>query len=355
MSDSGVGRSIKSRSIFEALGDAYLRDFAISLYNQWILERWKNPVEQMLECRRLFQSLYDLFWISECDQVLIRYYSPDDEQNLFYIEEYLALKKEIGDLDGEGWAYLVRGELELCWGNTNRAIELVKQGLDCFERIGNRSYEAITRNTLACYYLTRGDYAEALHHWEQVRQIVRELNDPRRVPLHLILRADIAFAMQEFELVTHYCGLAIQLDQKFDELNYFYINYLLGWVALSRGEDTLARSYFRKYLVPEAFAENPVDIFRTIQTLGALAARERRFEVAVTLFATRHVTRSWLVNFIFPIEREQFAQALEAARLGLREAAFSAAWEAGQAMTIEQVRQYALEFIDGSTTPVPGS
>ena len=84
--------------------------------------------------------------------------------------------------------------------------------------------------------------------------------------------------------------------------------------------------------------------FRDIQALGVLAAAEQQHRRAAVLFGAQMGLAEWTLNLMCPAERSEYEQALAAARAGLGEAGFAAAWEEGRSMTVEQVRQYAEEI-----------
>jgi hypothetical protein len=103
-----------------------------------------------LECRNSFQSFSDLFYTAECDLQLFNFaiQKNDFEQAYFYCEENLALRKEIGDVDGEGSALFTLAMTEFYQGNLPRAIDLAEKSLACFEIMGNSEASAFSLVTL---------------------------------------------------------------------------------------------------------------------------------------------------------------------------------------------------------------
>ncbi len=90
--------------------------------------------------------------------------------------------------------------------------------------------------------------------------------------------------------------------------------------------------------------------FRAIHALGVLAALEGRMQPSATLFGALDKLsqdRYWgiFISSLCIAERREYEQALAAARAGLGDAAFSAAWEAGRAQDEEQVWQYAVDIV----------
>ncbi len=86
-----------------------------------------------------------------------------------------------------------------------------------------------------------------------------------------------------------------------------------------------------------------------IQVLGILAARQEKIQLAATLFGAQDSLwerggRHWYK--FSPREHSENQPALAAAREALGEENFAREWDAGRAMTVEQIIQFARAAID---------
>jgi predicted ATPase/DNA-binding CsgD family transcriptional regulator/tetratricopeptide (TPR) repeat protein len=323
----------EGQEIFRELGEASSpRDYAIFRFTQ------AESVKDYLECRSLFQRLADPFWIAECDLDLSEKVPENGEWTFFYGEENIALRKTIGDMDGEGYGIYWLGRLELKRGNLDRAVELMIEGRSHLELAGNREGIAIVQRYLVLIAILRGDYQEAIHQCELLLTTARELNDHTYFYTYLADRAWIAWAIQDYEMMGHYCQEALELNQEIPLRWKVFTHYLLCRAAISQKKLTLARDYLKNILITEPF------VYRSgIQAAAILAALEGQMQHAATLFGALDALCSWLLNTQSPPERDEYEQALASTRAALGDEAYSSAWEAGRAMTEEQVIQLARE------------
>ena len=330
----------ESLAIFSALGETFQRDFAISRFNQ------AETVDDFLECRKLFRSIHDPFWVAECDFCLIRLFAPDDERVFLYGEENLALRKEIGDLNGEASALFELGYFELCRSNLDRSVALTLEALSCFETAGDRVSAASVLSNLAMHFTSRGDFQHAIHYSERLRVIAHELNNQTLYLQYMLWQAYFALAHRDYDQAIRFCEKALELSEEFPHEMRTTALYLFSRACLSQGKRIQARTYLKELIKPEIFWVNWDNSFRTIHALGIMAVQEGHMQRAATWFGAqdgifgRH---DWLMRNLTHVEREEFEQALAVARTALGEAAFTAAWEAGRAMSVEQVVKMAQE------------
>jgi predicted ATPase/DNA-binding CsgD family transcriptional regulator len=348
--------SEESKTIFQSLYDeatgvggegaaavVYQRDLALSLYNLAETE------QECLECRNLFLALSDPFYTAECDLQLFNFslLKNDFEKANFYIEENLALRKEIGDLDGEGSALFTLAMMEFYQGKLPRAIELAKKSLACFETVGNSVAAAdFSLVTLCLIALAQGNYQQAAQQIEMQRSFGLERNSQYFLMNALASDGFLAWANREYGQAVQHSEEALALTREFQLPPNKLALYVLARVALSQGEYARARaclmdliintevqSRFTGYLIwpPE---------FLVIQTLGVLAAAEQQAQQAAVLFGAQESLCAWVRNILSPPERSEFEHALASARANLGEVAFAAAWEEGRSMTEEQVMRY---------------
>lgn len=334
--------SEESRSIFQELGEPFQRDLALSLYNLAETE------QEYLECRNLFQRLADSFYTAECDLRLFHtsILKNDLERAYFYAEDNLSIRKEIGDLDGEGSAWFTLATTEFYQGRLPQAVELAKESLACFKTVGNSEAAAYSLVSLCLITLVQGDYEQAAQLIEMERSFGQELNSQFFLVTALASDGFLAWAKKEYGLAVQYCEKAQDMDREFLLPPNPLVRYVLGRVALSEGDYARASAYLRELTIktqdPKVYTGYlvwPPD-FLVIQTLGVLAAMEQQAQFTAVLFGAQEALRPWVQKILSPPERSEFELALASARANLGEAAFSAAWEQGQSMTEEQVKQY---------------
>ncbi|HMN62531.1 MAG TPA: AAA family ATPase, partial [Anaerolinea sp.] len=262
----------ESRDIFERLGDAFLRDRALSLFSM------AGTREEYLACRQLFQEVGDLFYAAECTLELSSHALEinDLDQMAEYGREDLALRETLGDVDGEGFALFILAMWEAYCGDPNKAIEYSRKSMACFETVGNREMLSFPLSILSLVALAQGDYEQALEHIEEERALGQELASPTILIETFALEGLVAWTRKAYD---HAAQCAQQSLEKAREMNIVWrkpANYVLGRVALSRGDYPLAQAHLLE-LLPKtrASAISPNDV-RPLHLMGVLAARQAK-------------------------------------------------------------------------------
>ncbi len=151
------------------------------------------------------------------------------------------------------------------------------------------------------------------------------------------------------------CEEALKLANKLGH-DYFHIaHYVLGRVAITRKQYANAFIYLKELITHFEGVKSPDNtkleyppVHLGIQVFGILAAAQAgnsssQARRAAILFGAQASMVGCLMNIIPPLERLEYEQSVKYAQLILGEDAFKAAWVEGQAMTIQQATQYALE------------
>ncbi len=329
---------LDSREIFQALGEAYQLDYAIACYYH------AQSLEDYLACRERFLAVHDPFWTAECANALSECFKPEEVEAVSYTEENLALRKQIGDLEGQGEALFELGFLALSRGNEKQSIYITLEALDCFEKAGNRWKMAVIHIGFSGFYIQLGNVQEAVRHVNLLEAIVRELNDPRPLIMVQVHRAGIACLEKKFDQAIRYCQKALELSKEYPPEENRIIFYYLFLAHLSHGNLVQAGVYLNVFFTEELFRTQWDIGIHVIQDLGLLSARDGRIYQAVLWFGALDglfKEHDWLMRHVMTAKQKECDQALAAARAALGDEAFTNAWEAGRALTVEQVIRMA--------------
>ena len=239
----------------------------------------------------------------------------------------------------------------MIWENEERAIELAKEGISSMEAFGDQDKAAVLRTRYIMYLTEVGDDQEAVRQLGRLRHVAFEYNSRFFYLEHQMLWAFLAWNKGENELVARYAEEVLESRESLPADIALRAIYISARICLSQGNVTRARAYLREYFEQ---ANNPWFIFKGIQVLGILAARERQMQLSVKLFGAQDFLweqggRQWFK--LSPRERSENEPALAAAREALGEETFAVAWEAGRAMTLDQITLSAREFINKSNPP----
>ncbi len=101
----------------------------------------------------------------------------DYDSALRYLEESLAIRREIGDKAGEGATLNNLSQIYKARADYDSALGYLEQSLAICREIGDRKGEGVTLNNLSQIYKARADYDSALGYLEQSLAIRREIGD----------------------------------------------------------------------------------------------------------------------------------------------------------------------------------
>ncbi|GAK60599.1 TPR repeat protein [Candidatus Vecturithrix granuli] len=96
---------------------------------------------------------------------------------LTYLEQSLAIQRDIGDKAGEGTTLNNLSQIYDARGDYATALTYLEQSLAIQREIGDKAGEGATLNNLSQIFKARGDYATALTYLEQSLAIRREIGD----------------------------------------------------------------------------------------------------------------------------------------------------------------------------------
>lgn len=123
--------------------------------------------------------------------------------------------------------------------------------------------------------------------------------------------------------------------------------YVLGRVALARGELDKAEQYFRQM---DDMVLSPIFMWKAynLHAFGMLAAVQasqdpEMAERAAVLFGTQEQLFAWLPVILTPFEREEYARALTGVKEVLGKKDFLSTWKKGQGLSHQQAFALALE------------
>jgi tetratricopeptide (TPR) repeat protein len=334
----------ESQAIFLELGEAYRRDYALARYC-WT-DQQEPTEENYLACRDLFHEANDLFWESECDKDLANAYLfrwQEPEKAISTCEKGLAIKRKIGDLDGQAAILGAAVFYELINGNERRSVDLQQLCIHILDQAGNRRFAASSRCDLANFFIQRGNNEDAANLLEIANSLARTLYDPSLTMYCDMVQGYLTLERGEYEQAVRACENVLELNEDFPYGKITHIFYILARAAISRGGVSQARAALKDMLDHNAIVDGESRL-RIMHALGLLFVQEGKWVRAATWLGARDAMCAqsyWASHYFSPMERGAADQARAASRAALGEEAFSAAWEEGRKLTVEQVLQFA--------------
>ncbi len=234
---------------------------------------------------------------------ILAWRQSDYEAATMLLQESLALFRELDDLSGSGQALHLFGMIAEHEGDYDRARTLLAESLVLCRKSGDRRRIAISLNALGEVARCQCDYAAARASYEESLALRREVGEKR--------------------------GVAVSLGN-------------LGHVALYQGHTERAGVLFREALGLAWELMYKVGIAEYLGGLAGAAVAEGRATRAARLLAASEGLLNTLDARLEPPDRAEYERSIAAARAGLGDAAFAAAWTEGTVMTLEEAVEYAM-------------
>jgi predicted ATPase len=219
-------------------------------------------------------------------------------------EESLAIQRELGNRKGIATSLCSIGNIAYDQEDYAAAGASHEESLQIFRALGDRQGIACTLNSLAAVAKKQGDYGTARARDEESLAIQRELGNQQ--------------------------AIAVVLSN-------------LGLVAQEQKEHEAARRFHEESRAIRRELGNQLGIAYGLEGLAAVASAQGELERAARLFGAAEALREALGTPLPPSEHAKYERQVAAARAGLSEGAFAAAWTEGRAMCIEKAINDALE------------
>ncbi len=238
------------------------------------------------------------------------------------------------------------GHLEWSLGNLNEARAALEEALAVGRKLGDKITVAWALPFLGAVADFQGDYATASPFLEEALAISLDLGivgkNIRGIALGFL--GDIPMHYGNFEqarvLYSESIGLLTELQSK----NFLtYTLRRLGYTALHQGDYIKANTLFQESLALNQELGHQLGVTACVSALAATIAARGENVQALELFGAVDSSLNIMNSLLFSPDQVEYQRNLAAVRAQLDEATFNAAWARGQAMTLEQAVEFALE------------
>ena len=270
------------------------------------------------------------------------------------LEESLALARQGGDQEKIAFALNWLGNVALLQGFYAEAQARYTESLALRRAMGDRFLISASLNNLGELARYQGDLAAARHLYEEGLAIKREIGDKHGAEIAISNLGGITLELEDYPAARVLMEESLMLCQEIgDKGGTAGTQFGLGLVSFEQGDFAAARRFYTASL-KLAQAQNMK--YSTVCNLIGLAelalhdgAVRGEGSAAQAEYASRLAGAAkigmadgsiWLEPYIY----RRHARVVETAGAILGSAAFELAWQAGQAMTLEQASIFALEM-----------
>jgi predicted ATPase/DNA-binding NarL/FixJ family response regulator len=232
------------------------------------------------------------------------------------VQESLGLFKELGDRVGTAYALSNAGYVALGQERYGQAIAVIEEAADLFLEEGEKWGAAIELGFLAVAWRNRGEHKRSKRLAERALAISREIGERQATTSAL---------------------------------------YTLAILARTEGKDEQARNLFKEGLRLSAELGNEADVAHCLEGLASMYGAEGKIVRAARLWGAEEALLEKLEDAVYTylLDRALHRSQVAAAHSQVDEAAWTAAWTEGRAMSFEQVVSYALEQEPASDPAAP--
>jgi predicted ATPase/DNA-binding CsgD family transcriptional regulator len=236
-------------------------------------------------------------------------------------------------------------------GDELHAIDLCEESLALARQAGAGFLVAQNLTALGLAKEDLGRFDEARAHHEEALRIYRAVNAEIWPPYALNALGLVAYEQGDIDrAAAHFEGALAEFRATGNSYGEGIVLTNLAKVARARGEYARAASLFAESLALRWEHEDKLGIAGCLRGLASVAAQVRQWERAARLFGAAEALRE-AVGASEPRHHVRYDQTVARVRSGLGEAAFSAAWAAGRALSLADAVTEAMSLDIPTSAP----
>jgi predicted ATPase/class 3 adenylate cyclase/transcriptional regulator with XRE-family HTH domain len=259
-------------------------------------------------------------------------------------EESLAIFRELGDKKGIAQSLDGLGIIAYDQGDHVSGRSQMEESLAIRRELGDKKGIAQSLNNLGNAAQYQGDYASARSLQEESLAIERELGNKRGIAYSLNNLGSVAYLQGDYATARSLLEESLAINGELGDKNIVVILLSnLGELAQRQGDASRAGQLYAESLNMGREIGAKAWIAISLIGLGGLACTGRQPIRGARLLGAAEALLEAIGAVLEPSERVPYDWGVAAAHAQLDEAAFEKAWQEGQAMSMEQAIEYALE------------
>src|SRR6266498_5834469 len=274
----------------------------------------------------------------------LAYRQSDYSATVELAEESLSIYREVGDKQGTASVLIKLANAATEAGDYETASGFLEEALTIWQELDDKHGTARALISLGWAALRPGDYQLANARLEEALTISRELEDTRSIGFELSGLGEVALRQGDYARATRLLEESLELRRQLgSKWGVGVSSGTLGWVAIRAGAWERAVARLGESLEVRQEIGDKGGSAWCIERLAEVALAQGNPEKAVRLLSAAAALRISIGSVIDPVDQPEYQNRRSALRAELGEARFTAAWDAGRTLTLEQAIAYALE------------
>jgi tetratricopeptide (TPR) repeat protein len=274
----------------------------------------------------------------------LAYRQSDYAATASFAEEGLAIYREIGDKQGIASALIKLGNAATEMGDYATASGYLEEAMMIWRELGDKHGTARALISLGWIALRPGDFPLAKTRLEEALALSRELGDSRSMGFELSGLGEIAMRQGDYVRATQLVEESLELRRQLGNQWGVGVSLgILGWIAIHEGNWERAMAQLGESLEIRREIGDQSGSAWCLERLAEVAQAQGLTEKAVRLFGAGAALRTSIRSVIDTADRSEYEIKISSLQAELGEERFTAAWDEGHALTVEQAVAYALE------------
>jgi tetratricopeptide (TPR) repeat protein len=229
-------------------------------------------------------------------------------------------------------------------GDHAQAAKLAQESLPVSRQLGSAWHAGVALCILSALAFYGRDFEPASRSAEEGLALARQAGDPWLMSLTLTNAGLLALHKGDLDQALRLCHESVPYArQSKEKWCTAHALYNLGLIFLARGDHQAASPLLREGLALSRDLGYQLGVGLALDGLAGVAAAQGDRIRAVRLLGAGAALRSMLGAAMPPVFQASYDSILTAARGGIDEKAFSAAWEDGKAMTLADAIEEAFQ------------
>ena len=258
-------------------------------------------------------------------------------------EESLAIHRKLGDKQGIASTLIKLGNAATERGSYVSASRSLEEALAIWRERKDKHGTARALISLGWAALRSGDAQLAHTRLEEALALSRELGDARSMGFELSGLGEVALRQGDYVRATQLMQESLELRKQLGNKWGVGVSLgMLGWVAMrERDWDRAIARLGESLQVRQEIGDKGGSAWCLERLAGVFMVRGQA-EKAVRLFGAAAALRASIGSVIDSVDQANYKRNLNSLRTKLGKERFTAAWEEGRTITIEQAIAYAL-------------